>query len=133
MDSKVASDGAITSEQERSKETLTAPPTQVIVRVRPFLSHELQQQDLMSIDGSNISVIVQKQQKSFEFDGVVQDATQEEFFNNNVKQYVDLTLMGYNATVFSYGQTGSGKTYTMDGLEYLVDSRERVAANQNVS
>ena len=28
---------------------------------------------------------------------------------------VELTLDGYNNTIFAYGQTGSGKTYTMTG------------------
>lgn len=107
----------------------TVPPIQVVVRVRPFLSHELPDQDLMSINGSNISVIVQKQQKCFEFDSIAQDVSQSQFFSSYATQYIDLALMGYNATIFTYGQTGSGKTYTIDGLEYTLN-KDKVQASK---
>lgn len=112
------------------------PPIQAIVRIRPFLNHEIPKHELMSFDAdsNNISVIMQKQVKSFEFDAVVKpDASQSDFFMKHVKQYIDLSLLGYNSTVFTYGQTGSGKTYTMDGLEYYINGKEKVIANHKVN
>ena len=33
-----------------------------------------------------------------------------------VSEFVQSALDGYNVTLFSYGQTGSGKTHTMQGV-----------------
>ncbi|XP_065636086.1 kinesin-like protein KIN-10B isoform X2 [Quercus suber] len=107
----------------------------VIVRVRPFLFHE--------ISGKNddpkpcISVLDQECESSCEEVAVYlkdKDTSRNEcyrldsFFgqeDNNVSQifYREVSPLipgifrGYNATVFAYGATGSGKTYTMQGTD----------------
>uniref|UniRef100_T1J740 Kinesin motor domain-containing protein n=1 Tax=Strigamia maritima TaxID=126957 RepID=T1J740_STRMM len=52
--------------------------------------------------------------KAFTFDYVFDmNSTQDEVFENCVKNLIDGCFDGLNATVLAYGQTGSGKTYTM--------------------
>lgn len=42
-------------------------------------------------------------------------ATNEEVYNETLRDLVSGVLYGINTTVFAYGATGSGKTYTMVG------------------
>jgi hypothetical protein len=44
-----------------------------------------------------------------------QDANTKEIFEE-VKNYIDSTVLGINATVFTYGPSDSGKSFTMSGL-----------------
>lgn len=53
--------------------------------------------------------------KTFAFDRVAQQASQEDMFLWAAKPIAERVLQGYNGTVFAYGQTASGKTHTMSG------------------
>jgi len=51
----------------------------------------------------------------FEFDNILQNASQETVFTQVGAEVCESVLAGYNGTVFAYGQTGAGKTFTMSG------------------
>lgn len=54
------------------------------------------------------------QQKSFQFDGYLDERTsQDETYEKCARRVVDLVCQGHCGTVLAYGQTGSGKTHTM--------------------
>eukprot|EP01022_Parablepharisma_sp_SALTPOND_P028966 TRINITY_DN72143_c0_g1_i1.p1 TRINITY_DN72143_c0_g1~~TRINITY_DN72143_c0_g1_i1.p1 ORF type:complete len:836 (-),score=45.37 TRINITY_DN72143_c0_g1_i1:1378-3885(-) len=54
-----------------------------------------------------------KSERSYAFDIILpESASQEETYNNTVKELLEDIMRGYNATVFAYGATGAGKTYT---------------------
>ncbi|KAF3449192.1 hypothetical protein FNV43_RR09920 [Rhamnella rubrinervis] len=106
----------------------------VIVRVRPFLPHEItvQDEDLTP----SVSLLQQECQSADEVVVYLKDKETsrsecyrlDSFFgqeDNNVSQifyrevspFIPGIFRGCNATVFAYGATGSGKTYTMQGTE----------------
>ncbi|KAL6057846.1 GDP-fucose protein O-fucosyltransferase 1 [Balamuthia mandrillaris] len=91
----------------------------VVVRVRPFVSKEVQKrcvevrQDLRCVE--------LRQGKSadslrYAFDGAYDcNAGQEELFRNEIEPFIDTVFCGLNTTIFAYGMTGAGKTFTMQG------------------
>ncbi|CAL1543407.1 unnamed protein product [Lymnaea stagnalis] len=88
----------------------------VAVRVRPLLQKEkLGGEQVCVRVGSNSGQIVVGTDRSFTFDNVLFNCTQQEVYNKCVEPLVQSIFDGYNATVFAYGQTGSGKTYTIGG------------------
>jgi hypothetical protein len=42
-----------------------------------------------------------------QFDGVLENVSQDVVYNTCVQEAVDSSLAGYNSTVFAYGQVGS--------------------------
>lgn len=87
----------------------------VAVRIRPQISREI-------IDMCKVCITVSPDEpqvwlgkdKAFTFDYVFgTDSSQIDIYETCVKNLVEATFSGYNATVLAYGQTGSGKTYTM--------------------
>lgn len=55
------------------------------------------------------------QKHKFSFDRVFPASAGQDAVYDEVSEFVQSALDGYNVTIFSYGQTGSGKTYTMQG------------------
>jgi len=91
----------------------------VFVRTRPFLPGDGNPGDsAISVlsDGENMSICDRGSQKiSFKFDKIFgQSAGQDQVFDE-VSDFVQSAMDGYNVCLFSYGQTGSGKTHTMQG------------------
>lgn len=115
----------------------------VYVRVRPFLSRELE-------NGSSFPVIdvqpnskevhayeflcpdldseakvreMLKNPKHFQvhshlYDHVFDDKSdQQTVYRVTTKSCLDYLVRGYNSTIIAYGQTGTGKTYTMEGKQ----------------
>ncbi|XP_057778908.1 kinesin-like protein KIN-10C [Salvia miltiorrhiza] len=105
----------------------------VIVRLRPFLSHEVSSRNehpiscvsLHTSSSNEVSVLLKDQETSrnecYSLDGFFgqDDNNLSQIFEREVKPLIPALFQGYNATVFAYGATGSGKTYTMQGSEVL--------------
>ncbi|KAM5560122.1 kinesin-like protein KIN-10B [Rosa sericea] len=109
----------------------------VIVRVRPFLPHEIS-----ALNGDQTpcaSILEQESQSSTEevivhlkdkessrkecyrldsfFSG--EDNNVARIFYREVSPLIPRIFQGFNSTVFAYGATGSGKTYTMQGTDEM--------------
>jgi kinesin family protein 3/17 len=68
------------------------------------------------IELRNPAVALDREPKSFGFDGVFPgDTAQAELYNQVARPIVQNVIEGYNGTIFAYGQTGTGKTFTMEG------------------
>ena len=52
---------------------------------------------------------------SFRVDGILHNSSQENVYDDVVRDISNSVLDGYNGTVLCYGQTGAGKTFTMTG------------------
>ncbi|XP_048319634.2 kinesin-like protein KIN-10B [Ziziphus jujuba] len=108
----------------------------VIVRVRPFLPHEIavkndDQTPCVSLleeecqSGDEVVVYLKDKETSrkecYRLDSFFgqEDNNITQIFYKEVSPFIPGVFHGYNATVFAYGATGSGKTYTMQGTEEL--------------
>ncbi|XP_074379191.1 kinesin-like protein KIN-10C [Apium graveolens] len=130
------------SNNKRSQFTNTPTTTssmiskvRVIVRVRPFLTHEIkggcpllpcaslfdstqQQQQQVSIHLKDPET---SRNECFKLDSFYdqEDNNVISIFNKEVSPLIPDLFSGCNSTVFAYGATGSGKTYTMQGENEL--------------
>lgn len=102
----------------------------VFARVRPFLPNDgaeeaetAEQSTIAAFHDSN-SLCIRKQktasdgrpeEHAFNFDTVFGPSSSQEVVFDEVKEFVQSALDGYNVCIFSYGQTGAGKTHTMQG------------------
>jgi len=92
----------------------------VFVRTRPFLPGD-GKSDQSSIDvlpdGESLCIEDPKKRKplDFKFDKVFAPSAGQNCVFEEVSEFVQSALDGYNVCLFSYGQTGSGKTHTMQG------------------
>ncbi|XP_010685130.1 kinesin-like protein KIN-10B [Beta vulgaris subsp. vulgaris] len=117
-----------------SRSSTTTSNVRVIVRVRPFLPHEIALSteepiscvSILATDSAfddEISVYLKDQQSSrqecYKLDGFFgeEDNNVTSIFEKEVKPLIPGIFHGCNATVFAYGATGSGKTYTMQGTD----------------
>jgi len=92
----------------------------VCVRTRPFLPNDgaarstsmdiLPDGESLSIQGKHVGEV-----HGFKFDKVFAPSTGQDMVFDEVSEFVQSALDGYNVCLFSYGQTGSGKTHTMQG------------------
>jgi len=92
----------------------------VFVRARPFLPGDGQStQTCLDVlpDGENLSIIDNRSGNpvDFKFDKVFPPSSGQDGVFEEVSEFVQSALDGYNVVLFSYGQTGSGKTHTMQG------------------
>uniref|UniRef100_A0A1I7VVP7 Kinesin-like protein n=1 Tax=Loa loa TaxID=7209 RepID=A0A1I7VVP7_LOALO len=95
----------------------------VAVRVRPQSERE-------KVENSHVCTnVLQKEaqvtiggERSFTFDHAFDIGThQQKIYDDCVKNLIEGTFEGFNATVLAYGQTGSGKTYTMGTAFDMMD------------
>ncbi|OVA05915.1 Kinesin [Macleaya cordata] len=107
----------------------------VVVRVRPFLASEIQENggnpiscvsvlnpEFFSVD--EVAVHLKDQETSrkecYKLDSFFgEDDTVYQIFDKEVSPLIPWIFHGSNATVFAYGATGSGKTHTMQGTDEL--------------
>ncbi|PRQ43264.1 putative plus-end-directed kinesin ATPase [Rosa chinensis] len=109
----------------------------VIVRVRPFLPHEISALngdhtpcasvlDLESQSSTEEVVVHLKDKESsrkecYRLDSFFsgEDNNVARIFYREVSPLIPRIFQGFNSTVFAYGATGSGKTYTMQGTDEM--------------
>lgn len=90
----------------------------VFVRTRPFLPGDngsVSSPFHMHPDGENLSIESKTNKHDFKFDKVFAPSSGQDAVFEEVSEFVQSALDGYNVCLFSYGQTGSGKTHTMQG------------------
>lgn len=101
----------------------------VCVRVRPFLSDELNENPVWQWKDNQISAIPPNQRTgpgtdyvmanpnaTFTFDHLfTPEHSNIDIFEQVVRDIVTAGMNGYHGSVFTYGQTSSGKTFTMYG------------------
>ena len=92
----------------------------VFVRARPFLPGDGDSAksclDVLP-DGESLSINDVRSGKptDFKFDKIFAPSAGQDAVFEEVSEFVQSALDGYNVCLFSYGQTGSGKTHTMQG------------------
>lgn len=97
------------------------PNIQVLLRVRPLNSKELQEGAhpclfLDPQDPRKATLDCKPDQKVFYFDFVAgKEVSQDGLFEIAGRPLTEICIEGYNICIFAYGQTGAGKTYTMQG------------------
>lgn len=99
----------------------------VFARVRPYLpgdgiDHMSPPEPTLHVrDNLSLRIVKaasdnsRKEDHSFNFDKAFGPHTNQETIFEEVSEFVQSALDGYNVCLFSYGQTGSGKTHTMQG------------------
>jgi len=99
----------------------------VYIRVRPFLSSDgvdlegkLEPAVRVQNDGATAEIVRKEagevaERHKWTFDKSFPCATTQDEIFDEVSEFVQSALDGYNVCLFSYGQTGSGKTHTMQG------------------
>ena len=91
----------------------------MIARVRPQIASDrcINRSPAVWVEGdSTVCVKYKEKVQRFSYDGAFGvKSTQSEVFDE-VSNFVQSALDGYDVCLFTYGQTGSGKTYTMQGI-----------------
>ena len=114
-----------------SNDKKTSENIKVIVRIRPKIEREYDQ-NTNSIYCEDNAIFIQrkKEKKQFTFDYVASEETsQSEIFSQCGKEICDSVLEGYNGTIFVYGQTGAGKTYTLLGPKFTQSNNFNTSEN----
>jgi len=106
----------------------------VVVRVRPFLSREDNNEKSVEIfEGKAIRTVVGGQINTCSFDHAFgEESTQAQIFEQ-AQHSVSAVMQGYNATIFAYGQTGTGKTHTMLGVDLAQLGRSGVIESDRMA
>lgn len=91
----------------------------VLARVRPILENERTSSHEPAVwtEGDDAVCVRYKERiQRFTFDGAFGFASSQSEVFDEVSNFVQSALDGYNVCLFTYGQTGSGKTFTMQGM-----------------
>lgn len=114
------SDGEITRRRLHNTLQDLRGNLRVLARVRPILPSDRSSstEPFVWKEGEDTVVVLNKgKEQRFTFNGSFgAESTQSEIFDE-VSNFVQSALDGYNVCLFTYGQTGSGKTFTMQGME----------------
>jgi hypothetical protein len=91
----------------------------VVIRIRPDCDSNLcKKRSIFTI--SQNSIKIGSDNCIYTYDDIVgPEVDQNEMYMRFGKQFLDSSIIGYNATIFCYGSTGSGKTYTMTGSDKM--------------
>ncbi|CAK4799735.1 unnamed protein product [Aphanomyces euteiches] len=93
----------------------------VFARTRPFLPSDGENTSTMTsalacdVDLQRVTLKREKETHAFTFDRVFSPASGQDVVFEEVSEFVQSAIDGYQVCLFSYGQTGSGKTHTMQG------------------
>ena len=92
----------------------------VFARIRPFLPNDGAEEGATAAvePRSEFALKIKggkDKEHKFNFDKVFPPSVSQEKVFEEVSEFVQSALDGYNVCLFSYGQTGSGKTHTMQG------------------
>lgn len=98
----------------------------VFARVRPFLPGDNAEADAplrtfqLHQDQTGMTIVkpgekTRDSETQFRFDRNFEPSSSQETVFQEVSEFVQSALDGYQVCLFSYGQTGSGKTHTMQG------------------
>ena len=94
----------------------------VVTRCRPINRKEINEKrgQIVKVERQSRQISIKnpenKDDKSFTFDAVYDDQTQQRFFyEESCFPIIEQALSGFNSTIFAYGQTGCGKSFTMQG------------------
>ncbi|OQR96781.1 kinesin-like protein [Achlya hypogyna] len=90
----------------------------VFARTRPFLPSDgpcTESAIVCDVDGVSMRLKKEKEEVAFTFDRVFSPVTGQDKVFDEVAEFVQSAIDGYQVCLFSYGQTGSGKTHTMQG------------------
>lgn len=80
----------------------------VAIRVRPMIARELVTHERTCVDYLSKQEIVIGGDRQYKFDRVFRESsTQEEVYEESVRELIMGCFEGYNAAVLAYGQTGS--------------------------
>ena len=89
----------------------------IYIRLKPT---ENKTDSIFSYD--NKTITNSKTNEVFPFDYIISPSeTNNDLFENIIKQNITLLLKGINISIFAYGQSGTGKTYTIKGDPKLND------------
>ncbi|KAF0685983.1 Aste57867_22186 [Aphanomyces stellatus] len=91
----------------------------VFARTRPFLPSDgtdgVASAVACDVDLQRVTLKREKESHAFTFDRVFSPVTGQDAVFEEVSEFVQSAIDGYQVCLFSYGQTGSGKTHTMQG------------------
>ncbi|MED6185574.1 hypothetical protein PIB30_058425 [Stylosanthes scabra] len=129
----MATKSCCTPKKPSSTNPVSVSKVRVIVRVRPFLPHEISSRNANPVPcvsvldqhfesaQDEVAVYLKDPQTSrkecYQLDSFFgeEDNNVGQIFSREVSPMIPGIFKGCNATVFAYGATGSGKTYTMQG------------------
>jgi hypothetical protein len=95
-------------ESDPSERKAAKNRVRVGIRVRPMISRELLSHERTCVDYPSKGEIVIGGDRQYKFDRVFREgSTQEEVYDESVRELILGCFEGYNAAVLAYGQTGS--------------------------
>ena len=98
------------------KHTSNTEGVTVLVRVRPPIYQEIQQENAVNTSGGQtITVHSEKYDVQCSYHKVFDQVTDQQQVFQHVQPLLTNVLAGYNACIFAYGQTSAGKSHTMLG------------------
>ncbi|EAR92908.2 kinesin motor catalytic domain protein (macronuclear) [Tetrahymena thermophila SB210] len=102
-------------QQNQVDETELKDKVSIIIRIRPTLTNELQEQFIRQVDDSTLKIMRPGNSLHMKFNSILPSASNQDDVYNLTQESILSFLNGTNNTIFAYGQTGAGKTYTILG------------------
>ncbi|KAL4490896.1 hypothetical protein ABPG72_008632 [Tetrahymena utriculariae] len=102
-------------QQNQADETELKDKVSIIIRIRPTLTNELQEQFIRQVDDSTLKIMRPGNSLHMKFNSILPSASNQDDVYSLTQESILSFLNGTNNTIFAYGQTGAGKTYTILG------------------
>ncbi|KAL4451062.1 hypothetical protein ABPG74_021384 [Tetrahymena malaccensis] len=107
--------GSSCIQQNQADEIELKDKVSIIIRIRPTLTNELQEQFIRQVDDSTLKIMRPGNSLHMKFNSILPSASNQDDVYNLTQESILSFLNGTNNTIFAYGQTGAGKTYTILG------------------